>query len=189
VREVVPRRVDVVTLAEVLRRLVGEGIPVGDLREILEALGREVAPGAEAARDAGALAERVRVALRRHITHRLARRKRVDALVLDPLVEEAVRGAIRATQAGPVLALEPAIADDILAGLDRALGALADGAGGASGHGARTSPAPGPVIVTSAELRRHVRRLVEGDHPELPVITSQELDPEVHIEPVGRIVV
>jgi type III secretion protein V len=45
------------------------------------------------------------------------------------------------------------------------------------------------VLVTSAELRRHVRLLVEGEHPELPVITWQELDPSVHVEPVGRVAV
>ncbi len=172
VREVVPRRVDVATLTDVLRRLVGEGVPIGDLREVLQA----IASLREPERDGAALTERVRAELRRHITRRLARGKRVEALVLDPLVEEAVRDALRATRNGQVLALEPALAGDILAALRRQL---------------ELRPADGspPVIVTSAELRRHVRRLVEGDHPQVAVISYQELNPDVEVEPVGRIAV
>jgi type III secretion protein V len=83
-----------------------------------------------------------------------------------------VRDAIRPGQSGPVLALEPALADDILAAVKRALDAR---------DGRR------PVILTSSELRRHVRRLVESDHPDLAVVTAQELSPDVHVEPVGRI--
>ena len=170
VREVVPRRVDLATLTAVLRRLLAEGVPIGDLRDVLET----AATAREPERDAALLTERVRATLKRHITHRLARNRKVEALVLDPLVEEAVRDALRSTAGGQVLALEPAVADDILAAVARALVA-------------RNGSSTPPVIVTSPELRRHVRRLLEGDHPEVAVITWQELSPEVHIEPVGRI--
>jgi type III secretion protein V len=173
VREVVPRRVDVATLTDVLRRLVSEGVPIGDLRDVLEA----VASSREPERDAAVLTERVRATLKRHITHRLARGKRVEALVLDPMIEEAVRDALRSTKTGQVLALEPALAGDILAAVRRELSTRA------------AAPAPPPVIVTSSELRRHVRRLLEGDHPQVAVITYQELNPDVRVEPVGRIAV
>jgi type III secretion protein V len=169
VREVVPRRIDVATLTEVLRRLVAEGVPIGDLRDVLEA----VAPLREPERDPAVLTERVRATLRRHITRALAHDKKVEALVLDPLVEEAVRDALRATKSGQVLAIEPQLAGDILAAVRREVEAR------------ETTP----VIVTSSELRRHVRRLVEGDHPRLAVITYQELSPDVHVEPIGRIAV
>jgi len=43
------------------------------------------------------------------------------------------------------------------------------------------------VILTSAELRRHVRRLVEGEHPSLPVLAYQELLSDVEVEQVGTI--
>ena len=171
VREVVPKRVDVATLTDVLRRLLGEGVPIGDLRDVLEA----VAGTREPERDAAVLTERVRARLKRHITHRLARNKRVEVLVLDPLVEEAVRGALRSTAFGQVLALEPSLAGDILAAVRRELEAR------------EAAPSAPRVIVTSSELRRHVRRLVEGDHPDLAVITWQELNADVQVEPVGRI--
>jgi type III secretory pathway component EscV len=166
VREVVPRRVDTAGLAEVLRRLVGEGLSIRDLRDVLEALARLK----EVERDPALLTERVRASLKRHITYRHARERRVEALLLDAEAEEAVRGAIRATQEGPQLALEPELADALLASVGR------------ESLGQKQA-----VIVTSAELRRHVRRLVEGEHPRLAVLAYHELLPDVQVERVGTI--
>src|SRR5581483_1935557 len=56
VREVVPRRIDVAGLADVLRRLVAEALPVGDLRDVLETIARQKDPE----RDPALLTERVR---------------------------------------------------------------------------------------------------------------------------------
>ena len=69
VREVVPRRVTAATLCAVLRRLLGEGIGVGDLREILEALATSTrTPEATAGDEIAQLTERARRALRTQIT-------------------------------------------------------------------------------------------------------------------------
>jgi type III secretory pathway component EscV len=170
VREVVPRRVDIATLAEVLRRLLAEGLPVGDLREVLEAIARQPAPE----RDAAALTERVRAAMKRQITHRHAREHRVAALELDAEAEEAVRGALRPSETGPLLALEPDLAEAILVAVRRELEALGGERGGA-------------VLLTPAELRRHVRRLIAREHPRLPVLAYSELSGDVQIERVGTI--
>jgi type III secretion protein V len=172
VRAVVPARIDVALLAEVLRRLVGEGVSVRDLPAVLETLARAPAD----TRDPALLTERVRTALKRTITHRFASTPagpHVSALILDAEAEEAVRGALRPSGAhgeGTVLALEPDLQDAILASLATEV----------LGHKA-------PVILTSAELRRHVRRLVEGEHPRLPVLAYQELDANVEVEQVGTI--
>jgi type III secretory pathway component EscV len=45
----------------------------------------------------------------------------------------------------------------------------------------------GAVLLTNAEIRRYVRRLVETEHPDLPALSYQELAPEAQIRPVGRI--
>jgi type III secretory pathway component EscV len=166
VREVVPRRIDTAGLADVLRRLVAEGLPIRDLRDVLEALARQK----DGERDAAVLTERVRASLRRHITHRHAQGRRIAALLLDADAEEAVRGAIRATPTGTQLALEPDLHDALLASVGR-----------------ETDAQQRAVIVTSAELRRHVRRLVEGEHPALAVLAYHELLPEVQVEQVGTI--
>jgi type III secretion protein V len=172
VRALVPARADVTLVADVLRRLVAEGVSVRDLPSVLEALTRAAADSREPA----LLTERVRAQLPRLITHRFASGssvaggRHVSALMLDPDAEEAVRGALRPSGEGVVLALEPDLADALLASVDKEAGAHKS-----------------PVILTSAELRRHVRRLVEGEHPRLPVLAYQELLSDVEVEQVGTI--
>ena len=43
------------------------------------------------------------------------------------------------------------------------------------------------VVVTRADVRRYVRRLVELDLPDVTVLSFQELSPEVTVEPIARI--
>ncbi|HET6147290.1 MAG TPA: flagellar biosynthesis protein FlhA [Polyangia bacterium] len=172
VREVVPRLVSPALLADVLRRLAAEGVSLRQLPEILGAL----AEAAPATRDAAALAERARAALRRAITFAHAGEAGVlAAIALDPLVEDTLRDAIRGGDGAggggndSHLALAPEASRDILAGVGRALSAAP--AGG-----------PRPVIVTAVDLRRHVRRLIEVEHPDLAVLSWAELAPETRVD-------
>jgi len=169
VREVVPKLISPVLLTDVLRRLVEEGISLRNLRDILGAL----AEWAPQERDAVALTEHVRVALRRAITHRYAGDAGVlAAYLLDPMIEDAIRDGIQKTATGSYLALEPQISRDIIAAIGRAIGP--EGANGA-------------VLLTGVEIRRYVRRLVEIEHPGLAVLSFQELAPEAQIRPIARI--
>jgi type III secretion protein V len=173
VREVVPKLVSPVLLADVLRRLVEEGVSLRNLRDILGAL----AEWAPHERDPVVLAEHVRAALRRAITFRHVRPGGVlPAYLLDGLIEDTIRDAIHKTPTGSYLALEPQLSRDIVGAVTRALGPdLA--AGGALPF----------VLLTNAEIRRYVRRLVETVHPDLAVLSYQELAPEAEIRPLGRI--
>jgi type III secretion protein V len=172
VREVVPKLVSPVLLADVLRRLVEEGISLRNLRDVLGAL----AEWAPHERDPVVLAEHVRAALRRAITFRHVRPGGVlPAYLLDGLIEDTIRDAIHKTATGSYLALEPQLSRDIVAAVTRALGP--DGMTGT----------PNFVLLTNAEIRRYVRRLVETAHPDLAVLSYQELAPEAEIRPLGRI--
>jgi len=171
VREVIPKLVAPALLADVLRRLAEEGISLRNLREILGAL----AEWAPLERDPVALTEHVRAALRRAITHKHTQESgAVLVHLLDPLIEDTIRGAIHKTAAGSYLALEPEISRDILKAV------------GAAIHPTEP-PAPPPVLLTNVDIRRYVRRLVEIDHPRLAVLSYQELAPEARIQPVARI--
>jgi type III secretion protein V len=172
VREVVPKLVSPVLLADVLRRLVEEGISLRNLRDVLGAL----AEHAPHERDPVVLAEHVRGALRRTITFQHVRPGGVlPAYLLDGLIEDTIRDAIHKTPTGSYLALEPQMSRDIVEAVSRALGP--DGLRGT----------PDFVLLTTAEIRRYVRRLVETAHPDLPVLSFQELAPEAEIRPLGRI--
>jgi len=168
VREVVPKLVSPVLFTDIARRLVEEGISLRNLRDILGAL----AEWAPHERDPVVLTEHVRAALRRSITHRHAGDGgALTAYLLDPLIEDAIRDAIHKTATGSYLALEPQLSQDIVAAVGRAVRAAAGGA----------------VVLTNAEIRRYVRRLIETEHPQLAVLSFQELTPDAQIRPVGRI--
>ncbi|HVY38818.1 MAG TPA: flagellar biosynthesis protein FlhA [Polyangia bacterium] len=168
VREVVPKLISPVLFTEIARRLVEEGISLRNLPEILGAL----AAWAPHDRDPVVLTEHVRAALRRTITHRYAGDgNALAAYLLDPMIEEAIRDAVQKTATGSYLALEPALSQDIVAAVGRAVGPVATGA----------------VLLTGAEIRRYVRRLIETEHPDLAVLSYQELSPDTRIRPVGRI--
>ncbi|MBP9204060.1 MAG: FHIPEP family type III secretion protein [Kofleriaceae bacterium] len=154
VRETVPRLVALPALTEVVRALVDEGVPVADLAPVLAAVAT-----APAGTTGAALVDHVRAGLRRQISARWAPRGELVVYTLDPMIEEAVRTALDRRAGATVLALEPAIAHDIV----RAVRARA-GAGPA-------------VVLASADLRRHVRGLLELELPAVTVLAAHELAP------------
>ncbi len=162
VREV-SRQVAPALLAEVLRRLLEEGVSIRPLRTILEAL-LEAGGGP---RGAAALAAAARRSLRRQIGHRAGGGRALPALLLDPVAEQSVRESLL----GEWPALEPARAALLLEALERALLA----AGGT------------PVLLASGDVRRAVRLLVAPRWPRLQVLSYDELPPEQAILPVGRL--
>jgi type III secretion protein V len=112
----------------------------------------------------------VRLGLRRQLSARYASGRRIEALILDGDAEEAVRGAVRPTASGALLQLEPDLADALLDSVRSELGSQ-----------------PHAVLLAPRELRRHVRRLVEGEFPRLPVLAFDELQPDVLVERVGTL--
>ncbi|GGB05774.1 EscV/YscV/HrcV family type III secretion system export apparatus protein [Brucella endophytica] len=152
-------------LSDILRRLVEEDVPIGNLRVILEALvewgGRET--------DTLLLTERVRIALSRQICHRHAQLNRVlVAYVLSRAAEETIRDAIKVTGVGKMLALPEDASRAMLSQLRQE---LAD-----SDEGQRA------VLLTSVDLRRVVRNYLLRNDIELPVLSYQEIAPEYSVQ-------
>lgn len=158
-------------IAEVLQRLVQEDISVRNLRLIFQAL-IEWAPKEK---DTLVLSEYVRIALRRYISYKFSGGQNILVVyLLEPQTEETIRKAIRQTSGGSFLALDPAtskkLVDEIKA------------KAGGSVQRERT-----PVLLTSMDIRRFLRKLVELELPDLPVLSHQELTEEINIQPLGRI--
>lgn len=167
----VTRLVPLQKLTEIFRRLVQEQISIKDLRTILEALSE----WAQTEKDTVLLTEYVRSSLRRYISYKYSQGQSILAVyLLDPEIEDMVRGAIKQTSAGSYLALDPDSVQLIL-------------------HSMRTtiSPTPAggqpPVLLTAIDVRRFVRKLIEGEFPDLAVLSYQEIVPEIRIQPLGRI--
>lgn len=171
VEETIGKVVTIHQFTDVLQRLVQEGISIRDTKSILDALSE----WGRIEKDPVMLTEHIRAAMRRYISFRYALGS--DTLfvyLLDPEIEDVIRGAIRRTSTGSFLSLDPTIAHDILDAIRRE---IAD----------RPPTAQQPVIVTDMELRRFVRKMVELEFSNLAVLSYQELTPELNIQPIGRI--
>lgn len=171
VEEVLGKVVSIHQLTDVLQRLVQEGVSIRDIKSILDAL----AEWGRVEKDPVMLTEYVRSSLRRYVSFRYTGGK--DSLyvyLLDPEIEDVIRGAIRRTSTGSFLSLDPAITHDILDAIRREVASL-------------PATAQQPVIVTDMELRRFVRKMVELEFPSLAVVSFQELTPELNVQPVGRV--
>ncbi len=167
----VTRLVPLQKLTEILKRLVQEQVSIKDLRTILEALSE----WAQTEKDTVLLTEYVRSSLKRYISYKYSLGQSVlSVYLLDPEIEDMVRGAIKQTSAGSYLALDPDTVQMILHAMRNTI--VPTPAGGQP-----------PVLLTAIDVRRFVRKLIEGEFPELAVTSYQEIVPEVRIQPLGRI--
>ncbi|MET0351437.1 MAG: type III secretion system export apparatus subunit SctV [Rhizobacter sp.] len=155
-------------IAEVLRRLLQENIPIRNLTVIFESLVRWAPKEA----DAIALTELVRVDLGRYITSRhVGPDRRLNAVMFDAALLDRVESAVERVVRGNLIALSPAVKQDVLDQLRRVL-----------------EKAPADVVaVAPTDLRRYMKMLVEPMAPQLPVLSYQEVDDDVALQPVGWI--
>jgi flagellar biosynthesis protein FlhA len=172
VTEVVPDILSLGEIQRVLQTLLSEAVSIRDLGAIVEAVGDK----ARITRDTGLLAEYARQALGRAITApHLGADQTLRAITLDPSIEQEVATSITATTDGEFLALEPSRAQALL-GAVRAQADHASALGGIR-----------PVLLCSARVRRHIRRLVESAVPHLAVCSYNEIASGISVETIGVI--
>ncbi len=165
VEDVVPNLLPLGTVQKVLQNLLKERIPIKDLLTILETLG----DCASFTKDPQVLTEYVRQALSRTITKMYQTDGTIYALVLDRKLEEALSESLQKGEFGEFLAPDPVLAERFMLKLREAM--------------ERIPPEVGQVVlITSPNLRRHVRRLIEHVLPILPVLSPGEILPEVRIK-------
>jgi flagellar biosynthesis protein FlhA len=169
VEEVVPDVLTVGEIQRVLQALLHEGVSIRDLGSIVEAAGDK----ARVTRDPVLLAEYARQALGRAICGpHLDADQTLRAIALDPAIEQEVAESITATADGEFLAMEPTRAHALV-------GSLAGQMENAIARGRR------PVLICSARVRRHLRRLCEQSLPQLPVCSYNEIVPGIRVETIG----
>jgi flagellar biosynthesis protein FlhA len=179
VEEVVPELLSLGEIQRVLQSLLGEGLAIRDLGTIVEAIGDK----ARITRDTSLLSEYARQALGRAITApHLDEQLRLQAITLDPAIEQEVATSITQTTDGEYLAMDPPRAQAIV-------GALRAQVEHAAARGAASTPGGGrgPVLLCSARVRRHLRRLIAQAQPHLPVCSYNEIAPGVNVETIGVI--
>ncbi|MGF1645600.1 MAG: flagellar biosynthesis protein FlhA [Kineosporiaceae bacterium] len=158
-------------LQAVLGALLDERVPVRDLPRIVEAVSVQAAAGL----DRDALVEAARAGLGPAVAASFAVDGVLQAVTVDPLLEQTFVESLRAGEAGrPVLALDPQIADRFLTAL-------------ASRVGACEEEGRSPVLACAPALRPAVRRLVSAALPHLPVLSYTEAGLAPRVETLGTV--
>lgn len=167
----VTRLIPLQKMTDIFKRLIQEQISIKDLRTILESLSE----WAQTEKDTVLLTEYVRSSLKRYISFRYSQGQSVlSVYILDPEIEDMVRGAIKQTSSGSYLALDPDAVQLILTAIRNTI----------------TPTPPGgqaPVLLTAIDVRRFVRKLIEMEHSGIAVVSYQEIIPEIRIQPLGRV--
>jgi flagellar biosynthesis protein FlhA len=160
IEETVPKIVSVPVLQKVLQHLLDEGVPVRDLRSIIEA----VAENAGRTQDPGELCTRVRCVLGASIVQTLfGSIAELPVMVLEPELEKIVHQAMgTGAGGGSGLGLEPGLADSLLRDTQNAT---------------RRNEALGqpPVLLAPDSLRWPLARLLRRSLPQLRVLAHGEI--------------
>lgn len=160
-------------IAEVLQRLVAEDISIRNFKIILDAM----LEWAQMEKNILIITEQVRKALGRHIAYKYSKGTYIiPCFLLDQTFEDTVRDAIRFTNSGSYLAIDPEISNLFIENLINAY----------EESEASSMNVP-PVIVTQLDIRRYVRSIIEKRLPYLAVLSFQELDSHTEFSGLGVI--
>jgi type III secretion protein V len=157
-------------LTEVVQRLTREGVALRNARLLLET----ALDWAPKERDPDVIADYVRLAFKRQLCHEVARDGLIEVILLSPELEDKLRNAMRQTSQGSYLDIDSELEQMFL---DR-LNELSSNV---------STPITPPVLVTAADIRRSVRKLIEEEFFPVPVFAFSELTQHAKVKPVGMI--
>lgn len=171
--ELVPKMLSVGEIQKVLQNLLAEGISIRDLITIFETL----ADYAASTHDTDILTEYVRQNLKRAISNQyFFSNEPTNVVTLDPKAEQEIMGAVKQTEQGSYLALDPDYTQKLMASLKEETGKLEELG--------RT-----PIIITSPIVRMYFKKLTADQFRQLHVLSYNEIDSDVELQSVGMVTV
>ncbi len=171
VEELVPNQMTLGGVQKVLQNLLREGVSIRDLLTIVETL----ADYAPLTKDTDVLTEYVRQRLGRSIVKNyLVEGNKLPVVTFTSQVEELLSRSLKTTEAGTYLAIDPSMADKLVESIKNGIQKL-------------TMMGYTPILLTSPIVRLHVKRLTEREIPDLVVLSSSEIPPEVKIQSFATI--
>lgn len=173
ISELVPKLLSIGEIQKVLQNLLREGISIRDLVTIFETL----ADYASTTRDVDVLTEYVRQSLKRAISNKYFPPNEMTSVVtLDPKVEQEIMGAVKQTEQGSYLALDPSITKGIIESVQEEIRKLEE-------------LGKNPIIITSPIVRMYFKRLTQDYFKDLIVVSYNEIDSNVELQSVGMVTV
>jgi flagellar biosynthesis protein FlhA len=169
VEEATPKVLGLGEVQRVLQNLLRERVSIRDLSTILES----IADAGSLTHDVNALTEAARVSLARTISGGLANeRGELIILSLDPMLEHQFSDRLGLLGGAPSQAIEPEFGRMLLEKIEAA---------------AQAAVLSHPVILCSALVRPHLRKLTERFLPDLAVIAHGEVAPSIKLVSMGTI--
>jgi len=170
VEEVVPNQLPLGVVHRALQGLLEERVSIRDLLMVLETLGDQAA----LSKDAELLVEYARQALARQISREhKGEDGSITAIVLDPQWEEKITQAVVTTNQGSFAAMEPTEVRNLVNHVKKGIE-----------EGSQMGQLP--VLLTTPELRRFVRKLLSRFIPNLSVLSYNEITPDTRLVSVNR---
>ncbi|GAJ68499.1 regulatory protein [Edwardsiella piscicida] len=161
------RQLGLSKIVDILQRLVDEEISIRDLRTIFETL----ILWSVKEKDVVILCEYVRVALRRHIISKHSNHgEMLSVWLIGSELENEMREAIRQTSSGSYLNLSAERSSQLIASMNTIIDSNING-----------------VILTSLDIRRYMKKLIEGTIPTISVLSFQEVGNDIGLKVLGTI--
>jgi len=172
VEDIIPDKVSINTLHNVLRMLLHERIPIKDIVTILETLANFSGTGA----GIDQLTEKVREALRRTISALYTETDgKIHVVSLHPETEQNLLQACRDSEQAGSVVLDPNFTQEFLGKLDGVLRAA-------------YSKGRPPVLLVPTPLRFFMKRFIEPTYPNLAVMGYTEVASAAQIQAAGTVV-
>ena len=173
VEDLIPDKVPINTLHNVLRALLHERIPVKDIVTIMETLANHGAGGLSN----DFMTTKVREALRRSITATYTEADgHLHVISLHPEVEQLLMDAAMESERSGAVVIDPRFTQEFLARLEKTL---------RSAYASGTSP----VLLVPTPIRFFVKRLAEPSYPNLAVMAYTEVGASVSVQAAGTVVI
>lgn len=171
VDELIPNVLTLGEVQKVIHNLLRERVSIRNLETILEVL----ADYGPRSKDIDILTEYARHALARQICNQYKDDDgKLRVVTLSAKLEREILDATRQADTSQYIPLDPSRSDAIARAAVERLQVLVQ-----AGHD--------PVILCSAQVRRFVRRMIEGLMPKVVVLSFNEIDPAVALESEGQI--
>ncbi|MDR7080053.1 flagellar biosynthesis protein FlhA [Neobacillus niacini] len=168
VEELIPNILSVGDVQKVLQKLLKENVSIRSLTSIFEAL----ADYSVYTKNPDILTEYVRQALARQLTSQYVRNGVVHAIQVGAGIEKKLADSISRTEQGDILTIDPESSNQMIHSFTQKIEQM-------SQLGIR------PIILTSAGIRMYVRQMMERALADTPILSYNELEPNVEVQSVG----
>jgi flagellar biosynthesis protein FlhA len=171
IEDLVPKVVPLGTLQKVLQRLLKERVSIRDMLVIIETL----ADYLPMTKNADILTGYVRQALGRTITRQYRDRDNtIHVMMVSPAVEDVINRSIQHTEYESFVSPDPGVVRTFIEGAHKLMGSF-------------TSKGVAPIVLTSANTRIHLRKIMERFFPNIVVLAHNEITSDTNITSLGMV--